>query len=494
LKRSVGIFQLAILLFVSAIIASVYADDSKPLIGPQPATSPTAAQQAQIDRKYGMFCHFGINTYANQEWTDGKLPPETYDPPADLADKIDGWVKTAHDAGMRYFLCITKHHDGFCMWDTACTDYCVANPKVKNHTDVVKAVSAACHKYGIKFAVYYSLWDRHVPSSKDPEQYKQYMLRQLTELMTNYGPVCELWLDGSWASAPKNWHLDEVYDTVKRLQPDCQITSNWTIADDRGKQVTPDKLKQGMEIKYFPSDFRISDPYLPGPLDPKLFSHAGKLYYMPYEATVTLSSNGSWFYHPGTGAKSVDELQDIFESATTQDDCLVFNLPPDRNGLLVADQRQALLGLADRLKLTPDGPFPKPLVNLAAGATATASAVWNDPKDHTSYEPSNAVDGNPGSRWACGPAGTKTAWLVVDLGKPVQFDALRINEYGSRIRKYQIEILTGADGWQPIQTGTTIGARCEIPLPQTTASKFRVNILDSTDAPSIYEILVFSKR
>jgi alpha-L-fucosidase len=215
---------------------------------------------------------------------------------------------------------------------------------------------------------------------------------------------------------------------------------------------------------------------------------------MPYEATVTLSKNGSWFFHPHVGAKSVDELQDIFESATTQNNCLVFNLPPDKNGILVKDQQDALLALADRLKLTPGGRFPTPPVTLAAGATATASAVWNDPKDSNSYAPSNAVDGSLSSRWASGPAGTKQAWLTIDLGKPVTFNALRIWEYTSRIQKYQIETPDGTDSWRAIQTGSTIGPRCDITVPATTTSKIRLNILDATDAPSIFEIRVLDRK
>lgn len=463
------------------------------MIAPVPAREPNAAQRALIERKYGMFCHFGINTYVNEEWTDGSVPPEKYDPPADLEQKIDGWVKTAHEAGMRYFLCITKHHDGFCMWDTKLTNYSVMNPKVKNHTDVVRAVSNACKKYDVKFAVYYSLWDRHEKNEKDPKKYKEFMCKQLTELMTDYGPVCELWLDGSWVQSPEKWYLDEVYDTVKRLQPDCQITSNWTITDEKDHQVKPHELKEGMPIKYFPSDFRISDPYLPVVPDPKLYSHDGKLYYMPYEATVTLAGNNSWFFHPNAGAKSVDDLQDVFEIATAEDNCLVLNLPPDMNGDLVADQKDALMGLAKRLNLKPGGPFPPTRVNWSTGATVTASAIWEDANDPTSYVPANVVDGNPATRWASGPRGLRQAWIALDFQREIIISTLRIKQYESRIQKFQIEIPDDKNGWRAIQTGATIDGRGEISLPPTKASKLRLNILDASEAPSIYEIKVLGE-
>jgi len=464
-----------------------------PLIGPVPSDEPSPAQKAQIERKYGMFCHFGINTYANEEWTDGTLKPSVYDPPADLEQKIDGWVKTAHDAGMRYFLCITKHHDGFCLWDSAQTTYDVGNPEVKNHLDVVKAVSQACRKYGIGFAVYYSLWDRHEPAFADPVKYTAFAKTQLTELMKNYGPVCELWMDGSWVRPADQWHLDEIYDTVKKLQPDCQISTNWTIGVP-GKpdthNVTPDKQKDGYPVRYFPSDFRLSDPYLPVVPDPKHFTHNGKSYYMPFEATVTVSAQSHWFAHIGdTNAKSVDQLQEVFETATAQNNLMVFNIPPDRDGNLVPSQVEAIMELGKRLDLGPDKPFPKPRVNRAIGAKATASATWNDPKDPNDYSAAMAVDGNPSTRWACGPAGTTSASFELELAKPSEFDRVVVSEYADRTQRFSLEVGNGKV-WKTVATGTTLGARKEIKFAPVKASQVRLKIEKSADAPSIAEFKV----
>lgn len=113
----------------------------------------------------------------------------------------------ARDAGFRYVLLVTKHHDGFCLWDSRYTTYDVASSPVK--TDVVKAVSDACKKYGLQFAIYYSLWDRHEPvyQNADFGEYIDYMSNQLTELLTNYGPVCEVWFDGGWDKKPEEWRL-----------------------------------------------------------------------------------------------------------------------------------------------------------------------------------------------------------------------------------------------------------------------------------------------
>ena len=176
------------------------------LIQQQPSRQPSAAQLEQMERQFGMFLHFGVNTFGNVEWSDGGIQALSYQP--DTID-ADQWVRTAWEAGMNYVILITKHHDGFCLWDTDTTPYSVKHSG--NPTDVVAAVSKACAKYGIKLGLYYSLWDRSEPSyTRDfSGEYVPYMLRQLTELMDGrYGEIVELWLDGSWDKSCAQWRLD----------------------------------------------------------------------------------------------------------------------------------------------------------------------------------------------------------------------------------------------------------------------------------------------
>ena len=147
-----------------------------------PSQLPNHTQKLLMKRGYGMFIHFGVNTFSDDEWSDGTIPATAYNP-ADL--DCDQWVRVARDAGFRYVLLVTKHHDGFCLWDSKYTDYDVASSRVK--TDVVDEVSKACKKYGLQFGIYYSLWDRHEPSYKDKDftKYIQFMTNQLTELLSN---------------------------------------------------------------------------------------------------------------------------------------------------------------------------------------------------------------------------------------------------------------------------------------------------------------------
>lgn len=309
---------------------------------PRPSEKPSRYQKQQIRRKYGMFIHFGINTFNDTEWSDGSLPPGSYRP-----DTIDAaqWIKTAKDAGMRYVILVAKHHDGFCMWDSRYTDYDVA--RSGNATDVVKAVARECRKQGIRLGLYYSLWDRKVNSDvqnpESDEAYNRYMLAQLDELMditSEYTRIVEFWFDGSWAKPSYRWPVREIYETIKKREPQCQIGINWSIGQDANPN-DPDAPKESVNIKagkkegdpirYFPSDFRLGDPMLPADPDPKLFVHNGKKYYMPFESTVCISKR--WFYHTSdTVYKSVAELKEVYQRATAQDNILILNVPPARNG------------------------------------------------------------------------------------------------------------------------------------------------------------------
>lgn len=232
----------------------------------QPSTQPTPGQQMQFDRKFGMFIHFGINTFNNTEWSNSMLPVKSYRP---TAIDADSWVKTAYEAGMNYVILITKHHDGFCLWNTGTTKYSVNYSP--NKTDVVAEVAAACKKYSIKLGLYYSLWDRHEKCYPFNEAYVRYMEKQLTELTDGrYGEIIELWFDGAWAKPCRSWQLDRLYSLVKSHQPMCQIGVNHTIGEYSEKKEQPDgkipprKLSSRRPYAYVPVGFQAVGPsYVP---------------------------------------------------------------------------------------------------------------------------------------------------------------------------------------------------------------------------------------
>lgn len=325
------------------------------LILPVPSTTPSAAQQQQIARKYGMFIHFGINTFHDEEWTDGSKPASSYAPSAIDAEQ---WIQTAKDAGMKYVILITKHHDGFCLWDSQYTDYDVASSG--NPTNVVEEVAKACKKHGIGLGLYYSLWDRKVNGDvadrKQDAAYNTYMINQLEELITiaeKHTPIVEFWFDGGWVKQNYRWPVMDIYQTIKKRQPDCQIGINWSIGSPENADkhpVLPQDQQEGYPIRYFPSDFRLGDPYLPADNDPKVFTHDGKDYYMPWESTVCISQR--WFYNTTDHTfKSVDELEKLYCQCTKNDNILILNCPPNRDGQLRAEDIAILKELRKRIGL-----------------------------------------------------------------------------------------------------------------------------------------------
>lgn len=325
------------------------------LILPVPSTTPSAAQQQQIARKYGMFIHFGINTFHDEEWTDGSKPASSYAPSAVDAEQ---WIQTAKDAGMKYVILITKHHDGFCLWDSQYTDYDVASSG--NPTNVVEEVAKACKKHGIGLGLYYSLWDRKVNGDvadrKQDAAYNTYMINQLEELITiaeKHTPIVEFWFDGGWVKQNYRWPVMDIYQTIKKRQPDCQIGINWSIGSPENADkhpVLPQDQQEGYPIRYFPSDFRLGDPYLPADNDPKVFTHDGKDYYMPWESTVCISQR--WFFNTTDHTfKSVDELEKLYRQCTKNDNILILNCPPNRDGQLRAEDIAILKELRKRIEL-----------------------------------------------------------------------------------------------------------------------------------------------
>lgn len=326
-------------------------------IRPVSSPVPNRGQLAQMERKFGMFLHFGINTFGNVEWSDGTLPMDIYRP-----DRIDakGWVRTAREAGMNFVVLTAKHHDGFCLWDTDTTRYSVRYSP--NPTDVVAEVAEACRQYGLKLGIYYSLWDRNAVTYKEDfeEGYLRYMEQQLKELLGGkYGEVVELWLDGEWDQPRSRWRLEKLYDMVKRLQPNCQFGVNNTVGEDRDLAEMPENrylpvnCLEGDPLRMFPSDFRLRDPHPCRKGDPKIYTFQGKRYYLPFEMTICSRGN-RWFYseqYKEVPLLNVEETVESCQVAFDEKNIVVINMPPNIHGELVKEDVDHLLEIARKLNL-----------------------------------------------------------------------------------------------------------------------------------------------
>lgn len=296
------------------------------------SVEPSPAQRRWLDLRFGLFLHFGINTFNDAEWSDGTLSPETFNPSAFDAAQ---WCEAAKAAGVGYLLLVTKHHDGFCNWFTDTTAYGVRNSPFKR--DVVAEVARAAAEAGLKLGLYYSLWDRHAPSYENDHGYAFYMKRHFSELLTRYGEIVEVWFDGGWKKGgvhyqdPERWYWREIYEHIKALQPDCQVGNNGT-SDRPGEIIT------------WPCDLRFGEKKLPPENDRKVWYCGGIGSYLPYEAQHTLSKGGSrtgmfqdgkWFWHADDDtvqdpAWVVDQL----ETCNARGANFVINAGPDNRGLL----------------------------------------------------------------------------------------------------------------------------------------------------------------
>ena len=312
----------------------------------QSGREPNVYQVRKAHLKYGMFIHYGMNTFLGQEWTDGSSPASAYHPDLSTLNPEE-WVKAAYEGGMNFIVLVTKHHDGFALWNTAVGTYNINHTGRKgDRRDIVKEVADACRKYGIKLGLYYSAWDRnwdrnHTQASTGldrvqlAQEYNDFALAQITELMDGrYGEISEFWIDGAWVKSNGAWEFARMYDTVKRLQPSCQMAVNTCIRCGR----TPDQYQGGEEIYYFPSDFRLHDPMFTrrgADADPKVYRREGQDYYLPFEATVCM--NNSWFWSEKNNAESVmsaDKIKAAYEHMVEQGNTLVVNLAPGKDGLL----------------------------------------------------------------------------------------------------------------------------------------------------------------
>jgi alpha-L-fucosidase len=460
---------------------------------------PDHGQLALIKRGYGMFIHFGVNTFNELEWSDGTLPATGFHP---SALDCDQWIQTAKEAGFRHVVLTTKHVDGFCLWPSKYTNYSVAAATVK--TDIVAAVAKACKKYGVEFGLYYSLWDRIEPAhaEPDPTNYIQYVKNQLTELLNEYGPVCELWFDAAWSKPDAEWRLPELYALIKTLQPGCQVTVNHTIhIPGEGLKVQlPEDMRERDPIRYWPVDFRTKDPNLVRADDPKHYTAPdGSVHYLPFEHTICISDRWNWFQKAELiPARSPDELEELYYWCTANDNALLVNLPPDQNGLIRENEREAIFRTADLLGIRGgNSPLPNPPVNQAAGVAAEADSVLDG-----SHGADKAVDNSlERTRWA---ATTTNPSLTLSPSAPFVFDRISLHEYAElidlgdgfskkrelRIQSFCIDISFG-DVWKTIHQGTGLSPVRVVRFPEKLiADKIRVRITEASAPPSIHLITV----
>ncbi len=329
---------------------------------------PSALQQSWMDLKFGMFIHFGINTYFDKEWSEGTLDPYHVNP---VRLDTDQWCRLAKNAGMKYIVIVAKHHDGFCLWPSRFSDYTISRSQYNR--DILAALAGSAAKAGLKLGFYYSLWDQHMNMHiQDEWEYIGFIKDQLQELLTNYGPVLEIWFDGfwrrqqsGWTKLPEpgegedvtleqrrqrdedfinawrmegayRWQMDHLYNFIKSLQPDCLVMNNSTSSYPG--------------VPLFPVDVRSGERFTDVEQDRKHWQWLGKETFLPLQIETTMSTKGNqrfpagnWFWHEWDhSVLSAEEIRTYLAKADTIGANLLLNVGPDRKGLIRGEDIKVL--------------------------------------------------------------------------------------------------------------------------------------------------------
>lgn len=440
-----------------------------------PVPEPKQVEWQQMETY--AFIHFGLNTFNDREWGYGDTDPKTFNP-TNL--DCEQWAQTLVKAGMKGVILTAKHHDGFCLWPFEGTDYSVKNSPWKNgQGNVVKELSEACKKYGLKFAVYLSPWDRHQANYGTPE-YLPYFYAQLHDLLTNYGPVFEVWFDGAnggdgWYGGAKDirtidrknyYNYPRIYEMLDSIQPQAIIFSDggpgcrW-VGNEKGFAGATNWsfLRKGEVHPGYDKSYELQ------------YGHPDGNQWVPAECDVSIRPG--WFYHPEEDdrVKSPDQLVDLYYRSVGHNATLLLNFPVDRRGLIhPVDSANAVRFhemIQQQLKTNlVAGMIPK--VSNERGGDFVASVLTDDNFD---------------TYWAT-EDGVTTADIEFSFDTPTRMNRMMLQEYiplGQRVKAFVVEYLD-KDTWLPVKLNeetTTIGYKRLLRFETVETKGIRIRITDA---------------
>ena len=421
---------------------------------PRPSPSQLAWQRDEL----ALFLHFGVNTFSDREWGDGREDPSIFSPSALDARQ---WARAARRAGARALILTAKHHDGFCLWPTRTTRHSVAaSPWRSGEGDLVREFVEACHAEGLKAGLYLSPWDRNNPAYGDSPKYNDLYCDQLTELLTRYGPIAEVWFDGANGEGPNGKR--QVYDwprffgLVRRLQPNAVMFSDagpdvrW-CGNEKGTGGDPNWSTVNPDAVPFPG----ADG--PGIIDALQHGDPAGTVWRPAEVDVSIRPG--WFYHPAEDDKvrSVDNLEGLYFSSVGRNGKLLLNVPPTRDGLLHSTDVARLASFRARL----DSLFEQDLARGARPPTST------------------------------GPQGTSD--VTLDLGRTVTVGIARLEEditRGQAVARYTLYGAADRD-WQVLSSGSTIGYAKLDRFEPVIVRRVRLAIANAVEVPQSISVGLF---
>ena len=419
------------------------------------------------------FVHFGLNTFNDLEWGYGNTPAETFNP-TDL--DCEQWVRIIKAAGLKGVILTAKHHDGFCLWPTKTVDYNISNSPYKNGKgDMVRELSDACKKHGLKFGLYLSPWDRH-NAEYGREGYQKTYHEQINELISNYGPLFEFWFDGAnggngWYDGtnetrsidPKTYYgYETAREMIKAKHPEAMIFGG-TVPDIRwignesgwAGETNWSPYSLDKETHYTQNQWGMKDgnQWLPGECD--------------------VSIRPGWFYHPeeDNRVKTVEQLTDLYYRSVGHNATLLLNFPVDRNGLIHPVDSANAVDFHKNIQ--------KQLAhNLLSGVVAEVSDERGG-----KYTAKAMTDNDYDTYWATND-GVVSATVEFDLPQQEKVNRMMLQEYiplGQRVKSFVVEY--NKDGqWLPVKLNeetTTVGYKRLLRFETVTTDKLRVNFTDA---------------
>jgi alpha-L-fucosidase len=412
---------------------------------------PTPAQLQWHRDELAIFLHFGVNTFTDREWGDGKESPSIFNPTALDARQ---WARTAKRAGFKATVLTAKHHDGFCLWPTKTTTHSVASSPFRGgRGDVVREFVDACRAEELRVGLYLSPWDRNHPTYGDSPRYNDVYIAQLTELLTQYGEISEVWFDGANGEGPNGKR--QVYDWPRFWGHVLKLQPNAVIFSDAGPGVRwcgNEKGTAGDPNWAMVDPTRVPYPGADGPGIIDALQHGDREGTVWRPAEVDVSIRPGWFYHPAENerVRSVENLVDLYFTSVGRNGKLLLNVPPTSDGVLHSTDVARLAGMRQAL----DGMFA---VNKAARSKQRFRGT-----------------------------GASSAELVVEFPRTESVSVIRLGEditRGQVVASYRVEA-AGSDGrWKPLSKGTTIGYAKLDRIPSVSVQGLRVTIDDAVADP-----------
>lgn len=450
---------------------------------------PNAAQLQWHEMEMNAFIHFTTNTFTDKEWGYGDEKESVFNP-TDL--NTDQWARILKETGFKTMILTCKHHDGFCLWPSAYTDHSVRNSPYKGgNGDIVKEASNSARKYGLRFGVYLSPWDRNRADYGTPA-YIQYYRNQLKELFTRYGSIFEMWFDGAnggdgyYGGAREKRQINGAtyYDWPQTLQ----LVQSWQpkviFFSDAGPGVRWVGNERGVAGETNWNTMTIDTLFAGKSGIEELLNTGSRDGKNWVPAEVDVSIRPGWFWHASENdkVKTPEQLFEIYLTSVGRGSTLLLNVPPDTRGQFHEKDIRSLQGFRRILQR-------EFATNLAQSARVTAS---HQRGNSATYAPNHLTDGDKFSYWTTDDS-VRNATFTVHLSQPKTIRYILLQEYirlGQRIGGFTVEVWQD-QAWKTIATATTIGYKRILRIDPVTTDKVRISITDSKACPVLSNVALY---